>query len=281
MQIISAENIALADIHGAMMDAYSDYVVPLQMELPQFETMVRMRGFGASLSMLAVEEGRIAAFWITGVEPQARPGDAYAVTVGTCVAHRRKGLAQKLYGELAPRARTAGLSRIILEVVEDNDKAVSLYEGLGFEKTSRVEIFKGTPPSALVVDGITFKQVSVKEAHDAGISFREWRPTWQNDTPAMEYVSDDIHACVALKGGKAVAYGMVHTTSGAVTQIAVDAKWRRKHIAAAMLTHWAEAFGLETMGAGNIPDTDKASMAFYRSLGWDNHVNQFVMAATL
>ena len=84
-----------------------------------------------------------------------------------------------------------------------------------------------------------------------------------------------------LQNGLPIAYGMVDPISGLVTQIAVDPKWRRKGIAKAMMAYWAQKFDLSAMSAGNIPDTDKDTCGFYRALGWENHVNQFVMQAKL
>jgi ribosomal protein S18 acetylase RimI-like enzyme len=291
MQIISAVNVPLSNILASVTDAYSDYFVPMQMDLRTFEKMLGMRGFDSSLSMLAVEEDAsgatdIASFWLSAIEPEARPGIVYAITVGTCIAHRRKGLAQQLYKRLAPRAREAQLNSCLLEVIEGNDKAVDFYEGLGFKHQMRVECFKGAAPThesmnASIRKNIRFQTVSVEESHAAGNRFREWQPTWQHDTPAMAYISDDIQCSIAVQNGLPIAYGMVDPISGLVTQIAVDPKWRRKGIAKAMMAYWAQKFDLSAMSAGNIPDTDKDTCGFYRALGWENHVNQFVMQAKL
>ena len=291
MQIISADNVPLGDILASVTDAYSDYLMPMQMDLTTFEKMLGMRGFDPSLSMLAVEEDAsgakdIASFWLSAIEPEARPGIVYAITVGTCIAHRRKGLAQQLYKRLAPRAQQAQLNFCLLEVIEGNDKAVDFYEGLGFEHQMRVECFKGAAPAhaslnAPVLEDIRFQTVSVEESHAAGSPFRAWQPTWQHDTPAMAYISDDIRCSIAVQNGLPIAYGMVDPVSGLVTQIAVDPKWRRKGIARAMMAYWAQKFELSAMSAGNIPDTDKSTCGLYRALGWENHVNQFVMQAKL
>ena len=291
MQIISADNVPLGDILASMTDAYSDYLVPMQMDLKAFEKMLGMRGFDPSLSMLAVTEDAsgvkdIASFWLSAIEPEARPGIVYTITVGTRIAHRRKGLAQQLYKRIAPRAQEVQLDFCLLEVIDGNDKAVELYEGLGFERQMRVKCFKGAAPvhtsmNAPVLEGVRFQTVGVKECHAAGSRFREWQPTWQHDTPAMAYISDDIRCAIAVANGLPIAFGMVDLVSGAVTQIAVDPKWRRKGIAKAMMTYWAQKFELSTMSAANIPDTDKGTCGLYRALGWENHVNQFVMQAKL
>jgi len=280
MQIISAKDIALSKLHAAMQDAYSDYAVPMQFDLAYFEMTLRMRGFRPDLSQLAMEEGEVASFWLIGVEPEARPGAAYAITVGTRIAHRRRGLAQKLYKELVPHAQAANLNHCVLEVIEGNDKAVELYEGLGFDRLVRVECFKGAPPTEAATPAeLAFQSVSVNEAHEAGKSFCDWRPTWQNDTPAMEHIADNIEATIAAVDGKPVGFGMVNFKSGSITQFAVDPKWRRKGIAKSMLAHWSKKHDLATLSTGNVPDTDKAAHAFFLALGWQNDVNQLVMRA--
>ncbi|MGC5615715.1 ribosomal protein S18-alanine N-acetyltransferase [Georgenia sp. Z1491] len=59
--------------------------------------------------------------------------ETQVMTVGVDPAHRRRGLATRLLGELVDRARRAGSRSVVLEVRADDDGARALYERAGFE----------------------------------------------------------------------------------------------------------------------------------------------------
>jgi ribosomal protein S18 acetylase RimI-like enzyme len=52
-------------------------------------------------------------------------------------AHRRRGIARRLMGELLARAARGGFRSVRLEVVADNQNAIALYQSLGFTAYGR------------------------------------------------------------------------------------------------------------------------------------------------
>lgn len=56
-----------SQLHSAMNDAFSDYVVPMHLSLQQFSTMMRQRALDLPASSVAVVNGEIAAFWLIGL----------------------------------------------------------------------------------------------------------------------------------------------------------------------------------------------------------------------
>ena len=87
-----------------------------------------------SILTLGIElEGELAAF----VMAQTVAGESDILTVATAPAHRRKGLAAMLIAALISRLGERGVSRITLDVAEDNAPARELYRGLGFNEDGR------------------------------------------------------------------------------------------------------------------------------------------------
>jgi ribosomal protein S18 acetylase RimI-like enzyme len=247
-----------------------------------WEEMLRQRGFNPQLSRLAVEDGAVEAYWLVGTEAQARPGESYGISVGTRPRARRRGLSRQLWERVAARLRQRGIANHVLEVIETNTRAVPLYEGLGFAKARRVECFKGPAPNeAPGMTGLTFKDVAVDKTETLGAPWRDWQPTWQNDTPAVGNLGGAMTATLAYNGEAPVAFGYFHQTYGLISQIAVAPVHRRQGIGKALLAHWARAHDKETMVILNIPDTEDATLGFFLALGWENHVNQFEMRITL
>lgn len=65
--------------------------------------------------------------------------------------HRGEGLARQLVAAGMQWARATGASRMLLEVREDNDAALGLYDGCGFRQLSRRENYYGPGVHALVM----------------------------------------------------------------------------------------------------------------------------------
>lgn len=60
--------------------------------------------------------------------------DAEIMTIAVAKKHQRQGLGRSLLGALFYRAQLQNLTRMLLEVRVDNEPALALYEGVGFER---------------------------------------------------------------------------------------------------------------------------------------------------
>ena len=87
-----------------------------------------------SVLTLGVElGGDLVAF----VMAQTIAGESDILTVATDPDQRRQGLATTLIGALINRLGERGVSRITLDVAEDNAPARALYQGFGFTEDGR------------------------------------------------------------------------------------------------------------------------------------------------
>jgi len=87
-----------------------------------------------SILTLGVElNGELVAFAMA----QTIAGESDILTVATAPEHRRKGLGATLISALINRLGERGVSRITLDVAEDNAPARALYRGFGFTEDGR------------------------------------------------------------------------------------------------------------------------------------------------
>jgi len=282
MKFVTAAQIDQNIMLDAANDAFSDYVLPSPaVSRAAWDEMMHQRGLNLELTWLAMEGDAVEAYWLVGTEPKTRPGESYGISVGTRPRARRQGLSRQLWEHVAGGLRDHGYAGHVLEVIETNTRAVPLYEGLGFERLRHIECFKGAAPQDPPASGISFRDVEIEVAESLGAPWREWQPTWQNDIAAVRNLRETMAATLAFDGEEPVGFGFFHKPYGQVVQIALRPDVRRKGIARALIAHWAKAHGTEVMTVLNIPDTDKASLALFRALGWRNYVNQFEMRAAL
>lgn len=82
--IKSGVEFSQTDMHVAMLDAFSDYEIPMRPSPHQFAQMMQQRGLDCLSSRIATINGQIAGLWLTAV----RANRAYLILSGTSPAHR-------------------------------------------------------------------------------------------------------------------------------------------------------------------------------------------------
>jgi ribosomal-protein-alanine acetyltransferase len=96
-----------------------------------------------SVSLAAKLDSQIVGF-ITGamhIERSALVG--HILTIDVLPLHRRKGIAQKLLGEIERIFKEKGVKTCRLEVREDNVAALRLYQKLGYRKIAKLKGYYG------------------------------------------------------------------------------------------------------------------------------------------
>jgi GNAT superfamily N-acetyltransferase len=134
MKLVPSDRFTYPQIAELFTRGYEGYFVPMHFDEPTLRYMVEMWDIDLSRSRVAPEAGlcnlaiRGDRGWIGGIAvvPQ----------------HRRRGVGRALMEavlELAPPT-------VLLEVIEENEPAIKLYESLGFEKTRVLEVWKVEAP---------------------------------------------------------------------------------------------------------------------------------------
>ncbi len=102
-----------------------------------------------AVSFVAECEGGFAGFVIglTNRNRFGRYGRVYTLDVDD--RFRRRGIASALLAALTERLRQAGCSKCFLEVKLDNDRAIPLYEKMGFERSRIVPNYYSSGVHAL------------------------------------------------------------------------------------------------------------------------------------
>src|SRR5262245_3238126 len=130
MQIRSLGGVSWDELAPVFNEAFSDYSVPMAMTPESLANMQRRRGYVADVSFGAYDGYRLVGFVLTCLD-----GDrAYNSGTGVIPSHRRGGLARELVETVIANVPARSY---VLEVLEDNTRAIALYLGAGFVETRR------------------------------------------------------------------------------------------------------------------------------------------------
>ncbi len=102
--------------------------------------MLTRRGFVPELSFGAFDGDRLVAFTY-GIGVFSGKKMAYDTDTGTIEEYRGQGLATKIFNYSVSYLKQAGINHYLLEVLQHNPKAVSVYTKVGFEVNREFNYF--------------------------------------------------------------------------------------------------------------------------------------------
>ena len=240
IEIRSLGNIGLNVLFEAFDQAFAEYEVRLDKR--QFQTLLKRRGFDPDLSFAAFDDDRIVAFTCNGIGNFNGAHTAYDTGTGTLKDYRGQGLATKVFGHSLPYLRKAGIGQYLLEVLQHNTKAVSVYRNIGFEVTREFNYFRQENQKIrheLKDTPYAVRPVGIND-HYLIRSFWDFEPSWQNSLESIWRSPENFICLGAFDGEKQVGYCVFEPTSGDITQIGVDKPCRRKGIASLLLYEMLE-----------------------------------------
>ncbi|WP_027834497.1 GNAT family N-acetyltransferase [Maritalea myrionectae] len=268
IEIRNAQNIDRQALHAAMLDAFSDYDIPLQPTLDQFNAMLAQRQFEPELSSIAVEGDEVLAVWFIGTHDHR----AHLIASGTRIAHRGKGLAKQLAARSEAEIIKAGFKLIQFECLTSNQRALSLYQKQGHEINREFDCF------SLEIGDWADSDCEVKKVDWATIAphtttLRDVMPSWQNEDFAVEAAPEAV--CLAAYGNEKLVAYLAVAPSGAIYQLAVAQNHRHNHIGQSLLRHAAQAIEKPKLAFINIDKTDHETIGFLTHLGAQKTVSQY------
>lgn len=281
--IKSLSEISEYEIYKAFAEAFTDY--ELQLNKSQLLAMLSRRGWAPDLSFGAFYEGRLVSFTLNGTGSFKGIKTAYDTGTGTIEAFRGKGLASKIFKYSIPYLEGAGVSQYLLEALQHNNAAVSLYKKLGFEVSREFNYFseevdKLSLPTPVLLPGLEIKPVSLPQI-EAPDSFRDFTPSWQNSFEAIGRNLKEFKISGAILDGEMVGYCVFEPLSGDITQLAVGRGHRRQGIASALLENALKFNQNDSVKCINTEISCESLTGFLESRGITLKGKQFEMIKQL
>ena len=230
----SLKDIPFDDLFKSFKNAFSDY--EMQLEKDELERMLVRRGFVPELSFGTFDRDKLVAFTFNGIGNFNGVKTAYDTGTGTMKEYRKKGLATKIFEYSIPFLKAAGVKQYLLEVLQHNTKAVSIYKKLGFEVTREFNYYVQDNQDFKVKfnDSIKIKSIEPDKLEDYK-SFFDFSPSWQNSFESVKRNIKEFKAIAAFLDNKVAGFCVMEPKSGDITLIAVDKDKRRKGIGTNLL----------------------------------------------
>jgi GNAT superfamily N-acetyltransferase len=152
--------------------AFSDYVVPMRLDLPALTTRNADLDVDVGASPVADVDGDPAAFALLAL----RGDEGWIGGMGVVPEARRRGLGSAVMEAAADEARSRGVRDLRLEVIDRNGPAVQLYRQLGYEHVRDLDVWSLADAGPAVAGAAA---VAVDDAHAWIAARRAGREPWQ------------------------------------------------------------------------------------------------------
>ncbi|MEO9482680.1 MAG: GNAT family N-acetyltransferase [Ekhidna sp.] len=195
---------------------------------------------------------------------------AYNGGTGVLPGFRNQKTAERIYDFLIPRIQQKFLARILLEVVETNKQAISLYEKIGFSVRRKFRCYKLTGSFE------SFAEVKVMEGslEDVNFNFTDFEPSFIDSSEQLKRGSEKI--LISKKDKEVTGYVIFQSHLGRISQLAVDRMHRQTGVGEALLSK-AQFFSQKPLSIMNIPEDESGFDSFLKRCGFQNQVNQYEM----
>lgn len=180
VELAPADTLDGAALAALFTAGYEGYWFPIALDAPAFALMAETMDVDLGLSRVAVEDGAPVGIVLVA----RREGESWIGGMGVVASHRRRGIGEATMVAALDAARTAGVERVTLEVLEQNEPARRLYERLGFERVRDLEVWSvpagpGEP-----------REVDTAAAHAWLRAHREEPEPWQRDDASIERLGE-------------------------------------------------------------------------------------------
>lgn len=273
------KNIAPNQLCQVFNEAFSDYVIPMQMTVALLQQKMTGESIQLDYSAGAFQGDSLCGFILHGRDAHT-PEVLYNGGTGVVPTARGRHLIQELYEHFIPAYQESGVKEILLEVIATNQKAIKTYEHAGFERQRNFVCFKGEIPlKKTATTSILIQKSNLPEAA-ALASFSDQVPSWSNSVASVKREKQLTTTWVALHEHEIVGYISVFLASRRIRQIGVRKDMRRQGIGTALMQQAAEALG-NPFTLINVDAQNKGLIAFLEKLGMTEILTQYEMKLSL
>lgn len=255
IEIRSLSGLSHQELFAAFQEAFIDYEFKWTWE--QFEKMIYRRGFSGELSFGAFDNDKLVSFTLNCIGDFNGTKSAYDTGSGTIKEYRGRGLATNIFKTSLPFLKQAGVKHYLLDVLQTNTKAISVYSNLGFKTTRELNYFFNEAKEIPAENKIPAIAIEIREIgldYKSEIQqFQDCAPAWQNSFESVERMPSYFKIIGAFYQNKIVGYGIIDIAVGDIPQLAVEKSFRRKGVGSAILK---ELLRLNTYHTARMVNTD-------------------------
>ena len=181
INLIPASDFSYQELTDAYNHTRVDYMVPMPMNAKELREYVEFYNVDMDASVVAVDGNEMLGLAMLGI----REGRAWITRLGVIRNNRRHGTGTAMVDHLMAKAREKNVAYIIMEVIQDNIPAQSLFEKKGFKHTRELLVLRRPPSEPIIeVPPALVENLGYVEAKNL-LDERTSIPSWLDEKESM------------------------------------------------------------------------------------------------
>lgn len=273
----------LGQMHRSFLESFSDYKVNMKMSREAFEDRVLSKlNIDFEVSPGVFSGDKLIAFIFQSIAMYEGQLAAYNGGTGVIPGHTGLGLTAKMYEFIAPKLKTKGVEKCVLEVLTDNHAAIRAYVKAGFKKVKEYQ--------CLMLKSGKLKTTSSDQGYIRESKILDFRgfaeisdtqPSMLDQLAQLEHHLDRETILEYRIGNELIGFVIFQTQNGRIAQIAVDPKYRRRGIGSALIAVAHDKSENKSLSILNIETKESGIIRFFNQLGFESDLRQFEMQKSL
>jgi GNAT superfamily N-acetyltransferase len=274
------DQVPFHEIHRAMEASFADYALDMSY---MTEAVLRNRaiknGVELSVSPGVFSEGRLVGLTLVGLGAWKGQAAAFDAATGIIKEFRGQRLAGRLFDFALPALHGRGVSRFLLEVLQENAPAVKAYEKTGFRITRPFVCYELKADRTPVAPGSSEIRSIERDRLDEFAAHLDWQPSWENTFDAIRAISDGVRLYGAFEGSACVGLVAYYPTLRWIMTLVVKRSHRYRGIGTALLEHALRNVesGKKPVRANNVDSADRALARVLEKAGFVPFTTQYEM----
>lgn len=272
MEIKNLKDTSLSDIVQAITTSFADYFVQLSSDVTYWEKRFEAARVDYGLSFGMFENGQLIGFIINGIDKLGNVKTAFNSGTGVMASSRGHKIIDQLYTHAVPYFKETGITQCTLEVIRQNERAIHVYERIGFHVSKDLKCYKGT---LTVTDPeVTVQQVSFSQLADTAKVYDQFY-SWDNTTAAITASGGRYQCYQVFKGTDNIGYFILNPVTNHLIQFEATAPNSMKPLLSGIATVAPE------IKINNVDGTRTEVIASLQEAGLDNFIDQYEMQMSL
>ncbi|MEQ8905034.1 GNAT family N-acetyltransferase [Ekhidna sp.] len=266
IEIKTLEKTPIQDIIDCLLVAFEGYFVQMPSDLHFWKNRLRNAGFTPEMSWGAFSNDQLVGFILNASGTQEGLLTVFNMGTGILQDFRGQKLVDRMYEFGLPALREKGIKRCSLEVITKNERAITVYQRIGFKISKMLKCYKGTISS-------TFPVVNLESDFDkADLQYFNHLYSWENNYQAVQRGQDD-YVCYLVRSHtsmESIGHFVINPQSGYILQLeAYSGDWQSVFNGISQVN--------TSIKINNIPVTRTDLINFLNRSNIENHIDQFTM----
>ena len=279
MQIRNLINTNFQAIVNCFNEAFANYFVPINATTEYLTLRWKGARINPKLSFGVFDSDKIVAFMFIGVGKHYGKLTAHNDGTGVLPAYRGNRLVDKMYEVALPKFRAKGIEQCSLEVIQENARAIKVYEQIGFKKLRGVNCYGGEiiSKNTLIPTHLKIQKTSQPSWTLYEECF-DFVPCWNNALAYVKNLQKTFEIIEVIDNQKFAGLAIVDK-SGALPIFGIHPNYRNKGYGRILFEYMAKT--KPKLRTNNIEETAITTLQFLENMGMNNSINQYEMLMSL